>query len=746
MKERFKKNPLIFIMALEVLFLAVLLIAMGTRKNEKYVFTPESYIGNTTQQIELGFGSYEVTMKYHTDTDDNIYQFIDSTYIDNAMNGDLIGTLDSKKTMLRVPFCLYHKTDMFYVIWRDAQMDSVTIEKTNALFAEWILFFAILFLVLDFGLYRFFKSASGNPVEVKKNKVAAADFATAFVVSVPLMINYLLDSRGDISFHLARIEGIYKGLMEGRFPVRMDSFMLKGQGYADPIFYPSLFLYIPALFRIIGLPVLRAYKLFVGIWNLFTCIVAFYSFKKIAKSDKAAIIGMILYVLSPYRVLCLYGRGALGEALALTFFPLVAAGLWQLLGNEKKYKEGVILLTLGLTGVLQSHILSCEMIGIFMILALLFCAKRTFRPRTLLSLVISAVLVVALNLWFLIPFLQSYGMDLYVFNKFDVYLYENALSLYNLFGSQTDLYGQSSILTTDLRDEMGMSLGLAIMFGMMITAFGIRLVASKRKTDIGKLVPVAAILGALASWMTTYFFPWEQVETVPVIGKLLGMVQFPWRYLGVATFCFVLMIVAFLKLKEEAVEAEALSLEGEQKELLRRIAPGKTGLQIISVILVLLAVLIAYFNFHSLVDQTEFFAPYSEVGVNKGRTMIQAEYLYTDTTIVGLREAAKVPTPYTKNGSTLTFEIKEANPEAWELETPMTFYPYYIAKDMESGEILYTAKSYAGTAVIFVPGGYSGTIKFYVPESKKWLLGDLISLVTLVGICVVSFRKGKKDE
>ena len=126
--------------------------------------------------------------------------------------------------------------------------------------------------------------------------------------------------------------------------------------------------------------------------------------------------------------------------------------------------------------------------------------------------------------------------------------------------------------------------------------------------------------------------------------------------------------------------------------------------------------------------------------------MIQAEYLYTDTTIVGLREAAKVPTPYTKNGSTLTFEIKEANPEAWELETPMTFYPYYIAKDMESGEILYTAKSYAGTAVIFVPGGYSGTIKFYVPESKKWLLGDLISLVTLVGICVVSFRKGKKDE
>ena len=48
------------------------------------------------------------------------------------------------------------------------------------------------------------------------------------------------------------------------------------------------------------------------------------------------------------------------------------------------------------------------------------------------------------------------------------------LSVYEIFGSQFDLYGQSSILTSDLRDEMGMSLGLAILFGMLIAAFGIK--------------------------------------------------------------------------------------------------------------------------------------------------------------------------------------------------------------------------------------------------------------------------------
>ena len=740
MKKVFRKNPLIVIMALEVLFVAALLLAMFTAKKEGYVISGDRLSGTITDYMPLKFGSYEVTMQYHTDSEEANYQIYDSTYIDNAMSGDLIGNLDSVKNVQKVPFWLYHKTDSFYVAWSgDVRMECITVRKTNALFAEWILCFILFFAFLDFILWRFIKSASGDAKEIKTNKIAAAIFVTTFVVSLPLMINYLLDSRGDISFHLARIEGIYEGLLGGSFPVRMDGFMLKGQGYADPVFYPSLFLYIPAFFRLIGLPVLRAYKLFVGIWNLFTCILAYYSFKKIVKSDKAALTGMILYVLSPYRILCLYGRGALGEALAMTFFPLVAAGLYLLLTKETMFSsvkdafwkdfpsKGTLLLALGLTGILQSHILSCEMIGIFMILTLLICAKRTFRIKTFLSLCVSALLVIMLNLWFLIPFLQSYGMDLYVFEKFDVYLYENALSIYELFGSQMDLYGQSSILTSDLRDEMGMSLGLAIPFGMLITAFGIRLLSKKRKTESAKTVFISCILGIFASYITTYYFPWKQIENLPIFGKLFGMVQFPWRYLGIATFCFSLMITAFLQIREE--DKNAAKSGEKEKEIL-------SGGNLVYIILIGLAVLVAYFNFQSLTDQTEYFAPYSEVGVNKGRTMIQAEYLYTDTTIDGLRSGAWVPNDYTKKGSTLTIPVTEAYPESWELATPMTYYPYYVAKDVSSGERFETAKSPAGTAVIFIPGGYSGTVKFYVPEAKKWILGDILSLMTLLGICL----------
>ena len=803
MKKAFRKNPILFIAILEVLFIIVLLLAMLTKKQTGYSYQAGDLAGlsdTIVRDMHLGFGSYEAVIGYHTDSEDATFQIGDNYYMDNAMTGDLFGTLDYTKDSVTVPFWLYHTTDELFVAWSgDVQIESIDIRSTSALFGEWILFFIILFLVVDFFVYRILRSASGSEKEVRKNKIIAVIAITAVVASIPLMINYLLDSRGDISFHLARIEGIYLGLKEGRFPVRMDGFMLNNQGYADPIFYPNLFLYIPAVFRLMGVPILRAYKLFIGLWNLFTCVLAYYSFKRIVKSDHDALTGMILYVLCPYRNLCLHGRGALGEALAMTFLPLVAAGLWVLLSecrqsrkkmsgketalkesqavglsdnketgldgndvNQKKvteksnsFVEGILFLALGLSGILQSHILSCEMTGIVMILVLLICAKRTFRIKTLLSLACSAVLTLLLNAWFLVPFLLSYEMPLYVFEKFDLYAYENALTLYHFFGVPLDFYGQSSILSDDLMDEMGMTLGWAILLGLLLIGFGIRTVVRYRKTEKGRLISLTFVLGLIASWITTYYFPWKQVENIPVIGKLLCMVQFPWRYLGIASFCFVMAVMAYLALRERVIRDSRdteTSIVKEPAETIQKhgnrvsIANSENKLIIYHIALIALTILLAYIHFHSLVDQTEYFAPYSEVGLNKGRTMIQAEYMYSDTTIDGLRQAARVDKPYHRNNLTLYFEILTPMGDSTEVATPLTYYPYYVAKDVSTGQHFDIMKGAAGTAIIYVPENYMGTIEMYLPEQKKWILGDLVSLFTLIGMVVFVIVKQRKRK
>ena len=766
-KEWFAKNALLVIIILQVLFLLVLAIAAGTGKRDDFVIDAarlnrEGEMGGIVSDLPLRAGSYMVTMKYITYSEEANYQIADSYYIDNAMMGDLYGNLDYTKTSVSVPFWLYHDTEEFFVAWSgDTYLTGLEIRETSALDNERILFFAILFLVVDFLLWRFFKSASGREKEIRANRIFGILALTTLVSSLPLMINYLLDCRGDISFHLARIEGIYLGLLEGRFPVRMDGFMLKGQGYADPIFYPNLFLYIPALFRLAGVPILRAYKLFVGIWNLFTVLITYYSFKRMVKSDKAALLGMILFVLSPYRNLCLYGRGAVGEALAMTFFPMVAAGLWLLLQKsapknaEKPQKsadlrrlfEGVLLLGLGLTGILQSHILSCEMVGIIMILALLICIRRTVQLKTFLSLAASAVLVLLLNAWFLIPFLQSYGMELYVFDKFDLYLYENGLTIYQLLGTPLDLTGQSSLLMTDLTDEMGMCLGYGILLGIVMMAFGIRTWAKNRKTAEGQGLPVFVILGAVAAYITTYYFPWKQVENIPAIGKLLCMVQFPWRYLGIATFCFSAAIMVYMQILEK-VDSENVTTKKPFDFFSENATCIRKWLGYICMIG--LTVILAGVHYHSLIENTEYFAPYSEVGLNQGRTMIQAEYLYSDTTIAGLREAARVDHEYYRKNCTLIFDLNEMKAEAYELATPMTYYPYYVAEDVETGSRLPVFKGEKGTAIIYVPENYAGTVKMYVPEMGRWILGDVISLVIVLGLgaalCVYILKRKKKAQ
>ena len=61
---------------------------------------------------------------------------------------------------------------------------------------------------------------------------------------------------------------------------------------------------------------------------------------------------------------------------------------------------------IGFTGVLQTHILTCEL-SIFMVFLLLVTSpKKTFVKRRILSLLVSAGCVFIANLSYIIPFLD----------------------------------------------------------------------------------------------------------------------------------------------------------------------------------------------------------------------------------------------------------------------------------------------------------------------------------------------------
>lgn len=91
----------------------------------------------------------------------------------------------------------------------------------------------------------------------------------------------------DSLFHYQRIEELAISLRNGAIFPTLQSGALGGQGYASPLFYPDIFLLIPAFFVILGLDRFDALSLFMFILNIVTFIISYFSlecFLKIIKN------------------------------------------------------------------------------------------------------------------------------------------------------------------------------------------------------------------------------------------------------------------------------------------------------------------------------------------------------------------------------------------------------------------------------------------------------------------------------
>ncbi len=739
-----KTNIIAIIIVLQVVVILFAVVFILARHKDVYEYTADMLSGGETPYTSLNPGSYDVYINLpKEDLKDgaisSAYVISDDDYVDAAMVGDLVGYYTVKDSTVLASAWLYHHTNEFRVRSDYEGTESVIIKETNGFFFELIIYLIILFSLTDLIIYRLRKASKDDREEVRKNKVILIILANTIVLSLPLMLNYLLDGH-DLSFHLMRIEGIKQSILDGRFPARIDMFALEGQGYADPIYYPYLFLYIPAILRVLGLSIMHSYKFFLGFINLAGCIIAYLSFKGITKNTKASIVGMIVYNLAPYHIACLYSRGALGEAQAYIFIPLIAYGVFKLLSKEipfNELKKGVIALILGFSGILESHILSVEMTGIMLFVCLILCIKRTIRIKTILAFIIAGISTLAINAWFVVPFVFSSREDLFVFHQMDLFLTENGLTLYQLLGAKKDIFGYSDYLQFGAANDIGISLGFALPLGILLCIYEFRSWKNKIKEDRVYTMIICIIIGTLTAWMTTYLFPWTQIETIPVVGKFMGMVQFVWRYLGISTFTFTTAITILISIVDEQRE----SVDNNAKAEASGNIFNKIKVWIYAISLIGFSVLLSFSNIESLVEATNYYAPYAQL--NKGRMIVQAEYIYAGYNGDMVYDGMLVGPDYAKDRDALIYNIDNETGTDMKVYTPYTYYSFYKAVS-DNGENLGIGISEYGTLYFVAPADFFGTVKVYVPEQKRWLAGDALSIVSVVILVLLAILcKGK---
>ncbi len=502
---------------------------------------------------------------------------------------------------------------------------------------------------------------------MKKNKRMEGLSEYARVIAVAMLLAFLSCARylnniifysHDAGYHLNRIMQISDGLSRGVFPILIHSGLLKGLGYANPLFYPELFLYIPSIIMSASnIHVLTAYKIFLVIISFFTFISMHYVTKRIFKSNEIAYLSGILYTFSLYRLTDIYVRGALGELIAFVFVPLLIYGLYNVIFEDSKKWYYICF---GFWGLINSHVLSfIIMIPVVMAFCILNVDIILKYKRIFFRLLVAACISILLCIGFIGPMLEQKTIGIY---KVDVHdadtanaLYERANSLSMTFSSSVK---SGFAVDSSTRDD-GMSSGI----GLVLIALACCIIFRKGISYKDCRFEIQSIvIGLIVLVMTTKLFPWKALG-------FLSLIQFPYRLNIIPTVLF--------------------SIVGA-KNIYEMFENKKDACVIFSMLMVVFSgYMISNININFNPEKATSFEDLVSIEKGADREVGNAEYIPVtanensdDLTLYNIHEK-NVSIPFTQNGSTIEFEYLK-NENDFEVNIPLIYYKGYKANIMDN--------------------------------------------------------------
>lgn len=459
--------------------------------------------------------------------------------------------------------------------------------------------------------------------------------------------------------------------------------------------------------------------------NIATAVFSFRAFSGITESKEKGLLATVLYVTSTYRLVDIYTRAGVGEALALTFLPLAYYELRRLKDGEQ---NAWLVFSLALSGILQSHILSFVMAAMFTVAYGLLHVRSFIHKKQLFNIVKAAGVFLLLNGWFLVPFLKNYSLPLNVHNMGGNFSRTSA-SLSQLFdlGILTAGGSETSSTYTLLSGSMPKTPGVVLLLGSALLLFELLNHKFPLKEKNSELFQEwsSLIAGLFFLLLTTEYFPWEKITAVPVLNTVFGSLQFTWR--------FNVFAIMFLSLSA----AEGFMLLTEKKT-----SQNALGLATISVLLI----------FSSLFYLNAF----TEAAQLCNENMTLANGLYDDLYLLRSDEAAFNTQAYAdseeisiiaENKGYLSDDVTfiSSGTKAEYMHIPFNYYRDY--KATLEGTMLNLSFDNLGQVYVEIPQGITeGTVHVFYSDSLIEKIADVLSLLTAVVLCFGYFLSLRKKR
>lgn len=689
------------------------------------------------EEISLSPGVYRMELEYSCSTDMQSMCWVeDGNVFTNGLltHGD---QLYSGLSQTDFHMWLFERTDTLQLIVKYdgegyLQTGNLRIYETNGLWGICLtIIVAATLLLLVIQMLRWYDRQYGLSRE-KKNVIFFLTVLT-LAASVPYLMG-MTPSGADLTYHLHRIEGIKDGILSGQFPVRLEPEWVHGHGYANGIFYCGTLLLFPALLRIIGFPVTFSYNCYVIALNALTVWIAYYSFSRIFGNKYIGVTGSALYTLSVFRIYKLVITSAVGEGSAVTFMPLVVYGFWRVFAEDvydKAYRSCWVPLALGYAGLLQTHVLSCEITAFMTLLLCVVFIRKIFRKETFWELCKGAGAALLLSLWFLVPFLDYYiREDLHIKHVWARPIQERGLYLAQLLFNWWRLGDNAVIGELGMRHSHALGVGFILILGFLVFGvlwfFGGFKDLDKRIYKIGKL---SFCFSALLMCMSLEAFPWDKIQgSGRLAASLVSSLQFPNRFLGWASTFLVVLCCSCLYFFREK----------KQKRF-----------YYVGLLCVLTGIATSglYLNDHVIKSHNPL-TLFNEEGMGKGY-ISGAEYLVQGTQEETLLYHAPVTDggllieEYEKGALCADFRCINAGGQEGYVELPLLHYYGYRAYAGEEKVPLPVCKGDNNVVRVIIPAGFDAQVSVRFVSPWYWRVAEAVSYMTLLSFLVIYVRRRK---
>jgi hypothetical protein len=535
-----------------------------------------------------------------------------------------------------------------------------------------------------------------KPNHPKKILIILLFIIVSFLITVP-SLNLTTTARiegGDFDYHIGRLQNSVSAILDGQIVPQLNPNSTGGFGGGGNIFYGPLPTYVAALLRLFTGNWVVIYNLTVIIGCLASGLVMLFVLKRVLPPDKqfAAIIGALIYILTPYHVNALLGLQSIGSFYAFIFVPLVFLGLYQIV---KPNRELLITpLIVGVSGLLLTHTITTFIVALFSAIFLIINWRQIHWKQTGPRIAISALVILGVSAFFILPILEAKATNIY-------YIFSNTACV--SFG-MPDCHGIETYSLSDFLHS-----GVMLLSTVMIAAT-IALYFTLRKKITDKFERRLLLQGLVFSIVTivlmTGLIPYEKI-------RILDSLQFSWRFLVIpAALCPV--IISFLLSKIQVHHKIKI---------------------VILIAFVPLAALYARSYVLRSADITDFInsAPATS---SESRENLPENFSLEAVGNIDLPRVLggdSTLANFQKVGSHMSLDVDTEIPIR--IEFPAIYYPGYRATINE--QVLESAPSDNGLLSVSLPEHSAGTIKIRYAMSTATKIGFTITLTTVV--CIVIY-------